>query len=135
MTVASHLLDTNIVSHLMREPRGVIRRRLAGLADGAATISIVTLAELRFGAEKVGSERLRKGIADLVQYLPVLPFEEPADIAYAGLRAHLERIGRPIGPNDLWIAAHALVLGLTLVTANIDEFSRVPNLKLENWLD
>ena len=66
--------------------------------------------------------------------LPVLPFEPPADRVYGGIRAYLERVGMPIGPNDLFIAAHALALDLTLVTANKREFRRVPGLKVENWL-
>ena len=66
--------------------------------------------------------------------LEVLPFEEPADRRYGELREHLERQGTPIGPNDVLIAAHALALGLAVVTDNVREFSRVPGLHIENWL-
>ena len=67
--------------------------------------------------------------------MSIVPFAEPADQVYAELRAHLERAGTPIGPHDLLIAAHALALDLTLVTDNLREFSRVPDLRVENWLD
>jgi tRNA(fMet)-specific endonuclease VapC len=129
------LLDTNIVSQLMREPTGPIRRRLGEHLGGTAAMSIVTLAELRFGVERKASERLRLALEALTNFLPALPLEPPVDHTYAQLRAHLERTGQPIGPNDMWIAAHALSLGLILVTANVREFSRVPGLAVENWLD
>lgn len=129
------MLDTNAVSSLMREPRGPIGRAIADRAGGDASISIVTLAELRFGIEKVGSPRLRSSLEEVLGFLPVHMFASPADAHYAKIRVHLERLGTPISPNDLFIAAHALALDLTLVTANIREFSRVPNLRVENWLD
>jgi tRNA(fMet)-specific endonuclease VapC len=118
----------------MREPTGIIRRRLEE-HGGDAAMSIVTLAELRFGVERTGSQRLRSALAAMTGYLPVLPLEAPVDQTYARLRTHLQRTGQPIGPNDMWIAAHALSLGVTLVTRNIGEFQRVPGLAVENWLD
>lgn len=129
------LLDTNIVSTMMRDPRGPVRRQIEERVHGDVAISIVTLAELRFGAEKANSTRLRAAIDALISYLPALPFDAPADLAYARIRAALEIAGRPIGPNDLLIAAHAIALDVVLVTANIREFSRVPGLRVENWLD
>jgi tRNA(fMet)-specific endonuclease VapC len=119
----------------MREPRGPVGRAIAGRASGDASISIVTLSELRYGIDKVASTRLHTSLEGLLGYLPVHPFASPADVHYARIRAHLERLGTPISPNDLLIAAHALTLDLTLVTANLREFSRVPNLRVENWLD
>jgi tRNA(fMet)-specific endonuclease VapC len=119
----------------MREPRGIVRRRIEERAGGAAAISIVTLAELRFGAQKVASRRLHAAIDEVIQYLPAIALDAPVDVAYANLRAHLESAGQLIGPNDMWIAAHALVINATLVTANLREFSRVPDLRVENWLD
>ena len=90
--------------------------------------------ELRFGAVKSGSSRLIQQLERILEVLPVLPLEPPADQHYAAIRTHLEQAGTSIDPNDLLIAAHALALDLTLVTANTREFERVPNLSLENWL-
>lgn len=129
------LLDTNVVSALMRDPRGLLRRRLEEEAGGDTAISIVTLAELRFGVEKRGSKRLADILDGLTRSVAVLPLQEPVDRVYGEIRAYLEQAGTPIGPNDTLIAAHAIVLGRTLVTANIREFSRVPGLKVENRLD
>jgi tRNA(fMet)-specific endonuclease VapC len=130
-----YMLDTNIVSSFMRTPRGPVQRRALAAGAGAACVSIITAAELRFGATKVASERLRKHAEDAFDLFPVVPFEPPADAAYAEIRALLEHRGSPIGPMDLLIAAHALALDLTLVTANHREFARVPGLKIENWLN
>ena len=129
------MLDTNIVSHIMKYPAGAAASRVVALPSGTACMSIVTSAELRFGARKVGSQRLLQKIEHLSEYVPVLPFEHPAELIYAEVRVDLERKGLPIGSNDFLIASHALSLDLTLVTANIREFSRVPGLKVENWLD
>ena len=129
------LLDTNIVSDLMRNPRGRARQRIEERASGDAAISIVTLAELRFGVAKTQSLRLGIILEELAEIITVLPLEEPVDRRYAELRVHLERIGRPIGPNDMLIAAHAIVLDRVLITANTREFTRVPGLKVENWLE
>ena len=130
-----YMLDTNIVSSFMRTPAGPVGRRAGVEGPGMACLSIVTAAELRFGAHKVASARLRKHTEDVFAIFPVIPIEPPADAAYAEIRAHLESTGRLIGPNDLFIAAHALALDLTLVTANTREFLRVPGLRVENWLD
>jgi len=133
--IHSVMLDTNIVSHIMRNSTGAARGRLVALPDGAACMSIITSAELHFGASKVGSVQLKRKIEVLSEYVHVLAFDHPADLIYADLRADLERRGQPIGAHDTLIAAHALSLDLTLVTANIREFSRVPGLKVENWVD
>lgn len=91
-------------------------------------------AELRYGAWKKGSPKLTRQLEAVLSVIPILPVEQPADKKYASLRTHLERAGTPIGPNDMFIAAHALSLDLILVTANVEEFSRVPKLLVENWL-
>ncbi len=129
------MLDTNIVSEVIKNPAGRVATRLVQQPAGVACISIVTAAELRFGARKVRSDRIWNKITDFTALVPVLPFDHPAEELYAEVCAVLEAAERPIGPNDIFIAAHALALGLTLVTANIGEFSRVPGLKVENWLD
>jgi tRNA(fMet)-specific endonuclease VapC len=129
-----YLLDTNILSDVIRDSRGRTAERIADLERGAVCTSIIVAAELRFGAVKSRSVRLSTRVAELLDTLDVVAFEAPADIAYAKLRARLEERGRPIGGNDLLIAAHTLALDLTLVTANEREFSRVPDLRVENWL-
>jgi tRNA(fMet)-specific endonuclease VapC len=131
---AKYLLDTNILSELVRRPRGRVARRLGREGESSVCTSIVVAAELRYGASKSGSNRLRRQVEQVLSVITVLPLEEPADEAYARLRHDLQGRGTPIGPNDLLIAAHALAAGLTVVTANDREFSRVPNLKVDNWL-
>jgi tRNA(fMet)-specific endonuclease VapC len=91
--------------------------------------------ELRFGAYKRGSDRLTAQVEAILSAIEILPLEEPADQHYGKLRALLESRGEMIGPNDMLIAAHALALDCTVVTANRREFSRVPGLKVENWLE
>ena len=131
---ATYLLDTNILSDLVRRPQGVIAKRIAEVGEEAICTSIIVAAELRYGAAKSGSGRLARQLEVILSYLPVLGFEALADRAYAAIRTHLERSGTPIGGNDLLIAAQAQSLGLVVVTANTAEFARVPDLAVENWL-
>jgi tRNA(fMet)-specific endonuclease VapC len=128
------LLDTNVLSDLMRHPTGRIADRIAQDGDDQVCTSIIVLAELRYGVAKVRSRRLATQLAAILRGIEVLPFEPPADLAYAKLRTELERGGTPIGANDLLIAAHALAMNLTLVTDNEREFARVADLRIENWL-
>lgn len=132
MTLA-YLLDTNILSDLMRRPAGRVANRIAQTQQRVCT-SIIVIAELKYGIAKAGSRRFATQLAAILGGIDVLPFETPADVAYAELRTRLERAGRPIGGNDLLIAAHALALDMTLVTGNEREFSRIPDLRIENWL-
>jgi tRNA(fMet)-specific endonuclease VapC len=132
MTV--YLLDTNAVSHLADEPAGSVAKQIAKVGLENVMTSVIVNGEIEFGLELKQSRRLRAQMEKVLAVLPILPFERPADKRYGVLRAELKRQGRPIGPNDMLIAAHALSLGATLVTANISEFSRVPGLKVENWL-
>src|ERR1017187_3674115 len=129
-----YLLDTNILSDLIRNPDGVVAIRLADLAEDEACTSIVVVSEFRFGAAKKGSAWLTARIEQVIRELDVLPLEPPIDTHYAEIRAHLARKGQPIGHNDFFIASHARMLGLTLVTDNVSEFQRVPGLEVENWL-
>jgi len=129
-----YLLDTNILSDLVRQPQGTVAARIAAEGEETVCSSIVVAAELRFGAAKSGFKKLAERIDLILSALEILPLEAPADRHYGEVRHHLARQGTPIGPNDLLIAAHALSVGLTIVTANVGEFSRVPGLKVENWL-
>jgi tRNA(fMet)-specific endonuclease VapC len=129
-----HLLDTDTVTDLVLRPQGVVAGEIERRGEKGVCTSIVVAAELRFGAAKRGSPRLERQVEAVLSALTVLPFEEPADRRYGDLRAHLERQGTPIGPNDMLIAAHALSLGLTVVTGNLREYSRVPGLAVDNWL-
>jgi tRNA(fMet)-specific endonuclease VapC len=129
-----YLLDTNIVSDLVKHPKGAIALRIAEVGETSICTSIVVAGELRFGAKKSGSKRLQKQLDEILELIDVLPLESPWEFHYAEIRAFLEREGTPIGANDLLIAAHGLALDITVVTANTREFSRVPNLVVENWL-
>ena len=128
------LLDTNILSDLVRHPAGVVAERIADHGEARICTSIVVAAELRFGAERRGSARLSAQLEAILGAMTVEPLEQPTDAIYGRLRAALERVGQPIGGNDLLIAAHALNLGATLVTDNTREFERVPDLAWINWL-
>lgn len=128
------MLDTNIVSELARNPHGAVATRIAQVGADAICVSIITAAELRYGCAKKGSPRLLAQMEAILGSVSVLALDVPADTEYGGIRAELESAGKPIGPNDLFIAAHAYALGATLVTANSGEFSRVRALKVENWL-
>jgi len=132
--VTRYMLDTNILSDLIRNPQGRAARRIAKAGENSVCTSIIVAAELRYGCAKSGSTKLRKAVEDLLGEIDVLPFEAPADAGYGAIRASLEAAGTPIGGNDLLIAAHAKALGATIVTANTQEFRRVRDVKVENWL-
>ncbi|MDR7259500.1 tRNA(fMet)-specific endonuclease VapC [Sphingomonas sp. BE270] len=129
-----YMLDTNIVSELARNPHGIVASRIAEVGPDAICVSIITAAELRYGCAKKGSPRLLAQIEAILGSVQVLALDVPADTEYGGIRAELESAGKPIGPNDLFIAAHAYALDATLVTANVGEFSRIRALTVENWL-
>lgn len=129
-----YLLDTIIISDVIRNPFGLAARRIERVADQDICTSIIVAAELRYGCAKKGSSRLLARVESLLETIPVLPLETPADAEYGSIRAELEAAGQPIGLNDLLIGAHAYTLGLTLVTDNTREFSRIRGLKVENWL-
>lgn len=129
------MLDTNIVSELARNPQGAVARRIADVGPDAICVSIITAAELRYGCAKKGSPKLLAQIEAILESIAVLALDVPADAEYGAIRAELEAAGKPIGPNDVFIATHALALEAVLVTANISEFTRVRNLRVENWLD
>lgn len=129
-----YLLDTNIVSDLVRNPQGRISQRIRTVGEAQVCTSIIVAAELRYGSAKKGSPRLAAQLDAVLSALEVLAFEAPADTTYGSLRARLEQSGRLIGANDLLIAAQALSLGHVLVTGNEGEFAGVSGLSCENWL-
>jgi tRNA(fMet)-specific endonuclease VapC len=128
------MLDTNIISDLIRNPRGKAAKRIARVGEDNICTSIIVAAELRYGCAKSGSQRLLKAVEDLLGEINVLAFDVPADANYGEIRAELETAGKPIGGNDLLIAAHAYAIGAAVVTANTGEFKRIRGLKVENWL-
>jgi tRNA(fMet)-specific endonuclease VapC len=130
-----YLLDTDTCIYLrQRRPENVLRH-FAKLKQGEAAISVVTYGELFYGVEKNAQSNVSfDRLAELTTLLPVLPLTFDTARAYGSIRADLERSGRLIGSNDLWIAAHARAEGLTLVTNNLKEFRRVRGLKLQNWV-
>jgi tRNA(fMet)-specific endonuclease VapC len=129
-----YLLDTNVISDLVRHPKGRVARRIRQVGQSNVCTSIIVACESRFGAAKKGSVRLSQQLEVILKGLIVEVFEAPADAAYAALRCDLELKGTLISGNDMLIAAHALTLGATLVTANEREFARIDGLKCENWL-
>jgi tRNA(fMet)-specific endonuclease VapC len=129
-----YLLDTNIVSDLVRNPQGKVARHVRTVGEKHVCTSIIVAAELRYGADKKGSPRLSSQLDAVLGVLEVLPFEAPADASYGLLRTRLEKRGTPIGGNDLLIASQALALGYVIVTDNEREFSRVEGLRVQNWL-
>ncbi len=134
MAALRYLLDTNIVSELVKQPKGSVARRLAMMPREIFAISIVVAAELRYGVVCKASPKLSQRVEAVLEGIDILPMEEPVDRHYGNIRAELSRMGLPIGQNDLFIAAHARALDLVLVTANVREFARVPGLLVENWL-
>lgn len=128
------MLDTDTCSYIMKRSHPLVLKRLQSVAVGDVCMSVVTKAELLYGVEV--SPRRAHDAAALAAFLPyvdAVPFDEDATVHYAEIRADLKRRGAMIGSNDLFIAAHARALGLTLVTNNTAEFERVDRLKLENW--
>ena len=130
----AYLLDTNIASAAINEPRSALGRRIFAFDRDVIATSIIVAGEMRFGAVKNPSPRLLRQVEGFLGHLPVLDIEPPTEQRYAEIRAMLEEKGTPIGQNDLWIAAHALSLNLPLVTDNEAEFRRVDGLRIENWL-
>ena len=129
-----YLLDTNMVSDLVRHPQGSVTQAIRAVGEGEVCTSIIVAAELRYGATKRASPRLTEQLEAVLRALEILPFAAPADVVYGRLRTDLEQRGLPIGAHDLLIAAQAIALGLTMVTDNEREFRRIDELPCENWL-
>lgn len=134
MSARRYLLDTNILSQLVRQPQGPIAERIAKVGEDSVFTSSIVACEMRFGAAKRGSAKLKRQVEAVLGAVEIQAFEADADRHYAAIRASLERKGTPIGANDMLIAAHARALDAVCVTDNVAEFKRVPSLRVENWL-
>ena len=131
-----YLLDTNICIYIKNHRPAEVLTRFSKLPPGKVAMSAITYGELCFGAEKSSKPKESRHILEhLIALIPVLPLDETVSTHYGKIRQHLLAIGKPIGNNDLWIAAHALVNKLILVTNNVAEFERVPGLRVENWVN
>lgn len=128
-----YMLDTDTVSFALRG-QGRVAGRILELRPSELSISSITLAELRFGAEARRSTKLHRLITTFVDSVAVLPFDSRAADRFATVAASLTRRGEPIGTFDTLMAAHALSLGLTFVTNNTQHFARVVGLRTENWV-
>ena len=134
MTALRYLLDTNICIYIAKQRPAAVAQRFAERSIGEVGMSLITFGELRFGAEKSARRAAALDtLSHFAQLIPVVELDAAVGETYGVLRAHLERAGTPIGNNDLWIAAHARRLGVILVSNNLREFERVPDLRLENW--
>jgi tRNA(fMet)-specific endonuclease VapC len=129
-----YMLDTDISSYVMNQSNAAVLRRLQNVAVGEVCVSAITRSELEFGvAVSPRRERDERNLEVFLEHIPVVDYPSEASTDYAQIRAFLRKRGTIIGANGLLAAAHARCLGLTLVTNNIKEFSRVPGLKIENW--
>jgi len=129
-----YLLDTNILSHLVRQPQGPVADRIADVGEANVLTSVIVACELRYGAAKRGSRKLTRQVEAVLTAMTIRPLESDIERVYASIRVALERKGTPIGAHDMLIAAHARAIEAVCVTDNVAEFRRVPALKIENWL-
>ncbi len=129
------LLDTNIISDLMRHPQGQAAQRLTTVREHDVLTSIVVACEISFGLARKPSPRFVRAWAELREILPIAGLTDDVLTSYGEARRALEAAGTPIGPHDTLIAAHALSMGAVVVTDNVREFSRVPGLTAHNWLE
>ncbi|MER2250600.1 type II toxin-antitoxin system VapC family toxin [Methylorubrum podarium] len=129
-----YLLDTNILSALVRSPGGRVTEQIRRVGEAQIYTSVIVAAELRYGAARKASERLSRQVEAVLGSIPIESWREPFDRTYAELRLRLEQAGTPIGANDGLIGAQALADGSVLVTDNTREFERITGLTIENWL-
>jgi tRNA(fMet)-specific endonuclease VapC len=134
--ILHYLLDTNTCIYIVKQKPPSVVRQFEKFDVGMIGMSIITYGELFYGAQKSHFPQKTSAIlADLVKLIPVLSMPVEAGKHYGKIRSQLEKLGKPIGNNDLWIAAHALALDLPLVTNNVKEFKRISDLQVENWVD
>ncbi|MDQ7075357.1 MAG: type II toxin-antitoxin system VapC family toxin [Gammaproteobacteria bacterium] len=129
-----YLLDTNILSAMLKNPQGSVAEKIRQVGHQCIFTSIIVASELQFGIRKKASASLTERVERVLESINIIDFKSPADRHYGEIRSLLQQAGTPIGPNDLLIAAHALAENLIMVTDNSNEFQRVPRLKVENWL-
>lgn len=129
-----YLLDTSTLSHLVRQPQGVVAARIAEVGEANVLTSVIVACELRYGAAKRGSRRLTRQVEAVLGAMTIRPLESDVERVYASIRVALEKKGTPIGTHDMLIAAHARAIDAVCVTDNVAEFRRVPGLRVENWL-
>ena len=130
-----YILDTDICINARRQRSAALLARFNSLQRGEAVLSVITYGELLYGARKsTESKRAMQIIEEFANLFEILPVTEETAQTHGLLRCDLATTGQIIASNDLWIAAHALLLGLTLVTGNEREFRRVVGLKVENWI-
>jgi tRNA(fMet)-specific endonuclease VapC len=130
----SYLLDTNVLSHLVRQPQGPVADHIADVGEANVLTSVIVACELRYGAAKRGSKKLTRQVEAVLSAMTIKPLESDVERVYASIRVALERKGTPIGAHDMLIAAHARAIDAVCVTDNVAEFKRVPALKVENWV-
>jgi tRNA(fMet)-specific endonuclease VapC len=129
-----YLLDTNILSNLVRQPQGPVADHIADVGEANVLTNVIVACELRYGAAKRGSRKLTRQVEAVLRAMTIRPLESDIERVYASIRVALERRGTPIGAHDMLIAAHARAIDAVCVTDNVAEFRRVPALKIENWL-
>ncbi|MGF9692767.1 type II toxin-antitoxin system VapC family toxin [Rhizobium sp. 0TCS1.26] len=129
------MLDTNILSDALRNPFGKLAAQIDKFRHDLICTSAIVASEMRYGAAKKGSQKLVERVEAVLSRISIVSYDAEATVHYAAIRTHLEMRGEIIGWGDLFIAAHARSLGMVLVTNNTREFSRVPGLTLENWLE
>lgn len=129
-----YMLDTNTCIYLIRQKPEKVLRHFRTHTVGDIGISVITLAELRFGVEKSKQvQNNREALEEFILPLEIADFDERAAMTYGAVRAALEKAGTPVGSMDMLIGAHALGLDVTLVTNNIREFKQIKNLKVVDW--
>ena len=129
-----YLLDTNILSHLVRQPQGPVAAHIADVGEANVLTSVIVACELRYGAAKRGSKKLTRQVEAVLSAMTIKPLASDVERVYASIRVALERKGTPIGAHDMLIAAHARAIDAVCVTDNVAKFKRVPALKVENWV-
>jgi tRNA(fMet)-specific endonuclease VapC len=129
-----YLLDTNILSHLVRQPQGPVAERIADVGEANVLTSVIVACELRYGAAKRGSRSLTRQVEAVLGAVTIRPLESDVERVYASIRVAVEKRGTPISAHDMLIAAHARTLDAVCVTDHVAEFKRVPALKVENWI-
>ena len=129
-----YLLDTNIISDLMRNPDGRVPMKIDEVGEKNIFTSILAIGEVRYGIEKRGSKRHATALKKILPFMRPEPWSAPADECYAKIRLAIEAMGLPVGQLDMLLGAQALASNAVFVTANEKHFRHMPGLKVENWL-